>query len=217
MDININKYTHIIWDFNGTILDDVGIGIESVNVLLTERGIPTIDSVERYQKVFGFPIIEYYERIGFDFSKESYDDVAVLWVNEYNSRRTKAPIQAGVKKLLDKFRLDGVEQCILSASEKSMLHRQLDELGVLGYFNEIYGLDNIKAGGKTHIAISWLKAHPDAKPLIIGDTDHDLDVARAIGADCVLVSCGHQSFDSLLARHDLVFHDMEELFAIVSK
>ena len=36
------KYTDIIWDFNGTILDDVEAGIISVNKLLSSRGLPTI-------------------------------------------------------------------------------------------------------------------------------------------------------------------------------
>ena len=50
-------YTHVIWDFNGTILDDVQIGIDSVNVLLRKRGLPTVASVDADREVFEFPII----------------------------------------------------------------------------------------------------------------------------------------------------------------
>ena len=77
------KYTDIIWDFNGTILDDVDAGIVSVNKLLSDRGLPTIESKEEYRKVFRFPIIEYYRALGFDFEREPYEVLAPLWVSEY--------------------------------------------------------------------------------------------------------------------------------------
>ena len=53
------KYSHVLWDFNGTLLDDVGIGMDSINALLRPRKIPTLDSREAYRKVFRFPIEEY--------------------------------------------------------------------------------------------------------------------------------------------------------------
>ena len=83
------KYTHIIWDFNGTILDDVSIGIESVNIMLSRRKMKTIDSVEEYREIFGFPIKEYYKRCGFDFEAEDYETVLVrvktLWGMHMNT------------------------------------------------------------------------------------------------------------------------------------
>ena len=63
------RYTHIIWDFNGTLFDDVEAGINSVNDMLSERGLKTLEDKEDYRKVFKFPIIEYYKDLGFDFEK----------------------------------------------------------------------------------------------------------------------------------------------------
>ena len=60
-------HTHLIWDFNGTILQDMDLGIRCTNTMLTERGLPVIPSVEAYREIFGFPIDEYYRRLGFDF------------------------------------------------------------------------------------------------------------------------------------------------------
>ena len=141
-----------MWDFNGTILDDVQIGIESINTLLERRGLPLIKSREEYASCFMFPIVEWYKNLGFDFEKESYDDVAVEWVKEYLSRETKAGLASGVIDVLEFFKSLGVRQVVLSASELSMLKRQLSELGVIGYFDEVLGLDNIKAASKTGIA-----------------------------------------------------------------
>ena len=191
------KYTYVIWDFNGTILDDVQIGIDSLNNLLDRRNLPLVESKESYKSWFMFPIIEGYKKIGFDFDKESYDDVAAEWVKEYLDREKNASIVPGVIEALEFFKNMGIVQVILSASEISMLKRQLSSLGVSKYFDEIIGLDNIKAAGKTDIAIAWRKEHADDKLLFIGDTDHDHQVAVAMNADCILVSSGHQSHERL--------------------
>ena len=207
------KYTYVIWDFNGTILDDVQIGIDSLNTLLDRRNLPLVESKESYKSWFMFPIIEGYKKIGFDFDKESYDDVAAEWVKEYLDREKNASIVPGVIEALEFFKNMGIVQVILSASEISMLKRQLSSLGVSKYFDEIIGLDNIKAAGKTDIAIAWRKEHADDKLLFIGDTDHDSDVAKAMGADCALVAQGHQSFEALkkYSPDTKVFKNMKEL------
>lgn len=191
------NYNYVIWDFNGTIFDDVQIGIDSLNVLLERRGLPLVKSKNEYRAWFMFPIIEGYKKIGFDFEKESYDDVAVEWVKEYLEREHTAEIIPGVIEVLEFFKHQGVKQVVLSASEISMLKRQLSLLGVIEYFDEVLGLDNVKAAGKTDIALSWRKSHSEDALLFVGDTDHDHQVAVAMKADCILVSAGHQSHERL--------------------
>ena len=192
------KYTCVIWDFNGTIFDDVRIGIESINVLLERRGLPSIDSEEQYKSSFMFPIIEWYRGLGFNFEKEDYSAVAVEWVEEYLSREHKAGLVDGVADVLKFISDKGIRQVIISAAELTMLKRQLSELKVKDYFTDVVGLDNVHAAGKTDIAQKWREENPDERLLFIGDTDHDCSVAKAIGADCILVSAGHQSYDRLL-------------------
>lgn len=189
----MKKYTHVIWDFNGTILDDVEIGIESVNLMLSARGLKTIDSVEEYRHAFGFPIIDYYRSLGFDFEKEDYYTVlAPEWVNNYLERVPRTRAFDGVEDTLKAVRKLGLVQVLLSASEVEQLTGQLCGLGLDGYFSEIVGLDNIHAGSKKDNALLWKARNPDAVPLFIGDTEHDAEVARAVGADCVLFAGGHQ-------------------------
>ena len=60
------KYTNIIWDWNGTLLNDTELSIKCINTLLKRRSLPLL-SAEQYREVFGFPIREYYQRIGLDF------------------------------------------------------------------------------------------------------------------------------------------------------
>ena len=191
------KYTHVIWDFNGTVLNDVQVGIDSVNVLLMKRRISVIASADDYRRVFGFPIIEYYKRIGFDFDSEDYSDVAVEWVDEYMSRVSEAYINDGVVEMLNIIRQKGMKNVLVSATEINMLKKQISSLGISHLFDGVYGLDNIHAQNKIAVAVEWRESAKEAKALLIGDTDHDFQTAKAINADCLLYLGGHQSKERL--------------------
>ena len=59
----------IIWDYNGTLLNDLSIGVECINRMLTKRELPLL-TTESYREVFTFPVKKYYELVGFDFNKD---------------------------------------------------------------------------------------------------------------------------------------------------
>ena len=205
------KYTHIVWDFNGTLLDDVEVGILAVNRMLQKRGIPTVADAQEYRRVFCFPIQEYYRAIGFDFSVEPYEVLAPEWVANYREFEHTARVYPQAEAWLSRFAQSGVKQVLLSATERSMLIEQVKALRLDGYFCRIYGLDNIHAHSKKSLAEAFRCEHPDAVPLLIGDTLHDAEAAEAMGADCVLFCGGHQSRERLARTGLPVISDFSEL------
>lgn len=206
------KYTDILWDFNGTILDDVETGIKSVNKLLSDRGLKQIESVDEYTSVFCFPVRKYYENVGFDLEKESFEDIAPQWVEQYMINVRDAKIFDDVRETVLRFAALGTKQTILSATELDMLNGQLRDLGLDGLFDDVLGLDNIHAESKVAIAKRWRDAHGSAKVLLIGDSVHDFEVATAIGANCVLVARGHQSRENLEKCGATVVSTLGEIF-----
>lgn len=207
----MSRYDYVIWDFNGTLLDDVMTGILSVNKLLSDRGLATVDSVERYREVFRFPIIDYYRALGFDFEAESYEKLAPQWVSLYLENVKTAKLYCDVEQTLSYVKERGIRQTVLSATELQMLKGQLDDLGISGEFEEVMGLDNIHAGSKVELAKQWREAHPHARALFVGDTDHDAKTAEAMEADCILVCRGHQSKEYLLTLGVDVADTLEEI------
>lgn len=207
------EYSHIIWDFNGTILNDVEAGINSANELLRRRNMPLIENRDQYHDVFGFPIKAYYQRLGFDFEQESYEKLAVEWVNLYLEFVKGAQLQEGVLEALEFFQHKEIRQTILSATETSMLEKQVINLGIESYFDELLGLDNIHAHSKVSIGKKWLINNRTTKALFIGDTVHDYEVASEIGIDCVLIAKGHQNRKTLESCGVLVFDQVNELLA----
>lgn len=210
-------HTHLIWDFNGTILQDVDLGIRCTNTMLAARNLAVIPTVEAYREVFGFPIDDYYRRMGFDFEKEDYDTVlAPEWVAMYLAGEPTCPMMEGAAEAIAAVKAMGIPQILLSATEIDMLTGQLNRLGIYEEFQEVIGLDNIHARSKKAQALAWKERNPDARPLFVGDTLHDADVAAAVGGDCVLYCGGHQSYDRLATTGCPVVRDIREIVAYLS-
>ncbi|MBQ3507047.1 MAG: HAD family hydrolase [Clostridia bacterium] len=209
---NRNHYTHVVWDFNGTVLNDVRLGIDCVNAMLKKRGLPIIPDEDAYRKIFGFPIDDYYRRLGFNFEKEDYETVlAPEWVALYLAGEEFCPVVEGARDTIGEIKRRGISQIMLSATKLQQLEGQLRRLELNGVFDEVLGLDNIHARSKTFLAVEWKAKNPEARPLFVGDTEHDADVADAIGADCVLYFGGHQSKEILATRGKPMIGTIPEL------
>ena len=205
------RYTHILWDFNGTILDDVAIGVEAVNALLQRHKKPLLSGVEAYRAHFGFPVAEYYAFLGLE--RENFSQYAVEWVNEYNAREPQAKVYDGVAELLCYFEKERIPQYLVSATEREMLKAQIDRLGLCRYFAEQVGGEDVEAHGKLEAAKAFASRIKPKRALFIGDSLHDFEVATAIGAECVLLAYGHQSKARLEAVGCRVFDNARALLA----
>lgn len=203
-------YTHIVWDFNGTLLDDLRPCVEVLNAMLAVRGLPACGE-ERYKEIFGFPIKSYYEKAGFDFTAESYAVVADEWAALYRNAVAESRLCAGAAEALEFFRAAGAVQTVISATERKMLDSQLTALGIRGYFDETVAADDLFAFGKVALGREWAKRVKPKKALFIGDTTHDFETASAMGADCALVATGHQSTARLQATGASVYGGISEL------
>lgn len=215
--MKLSDYNHIVWDFNGTLLDDVAIGIASINCLLSRRGLPIIPDADRYREIFGFPVEEYYIRAGFDFSKEPYTVIAHEWVKEYRLREKEASVRMDAKHLMKRIFACRIPQTVISASEAGMLREQLEGLGLLPYLESAEGMNNIYAASKSDMAKMWAENRLPGRVLMIGDTEHDAETAGIAGFDLALVLGGHSTYQKLAATGYPVFADFtvleKELFS----
>lgn len=208
------RYNTVFWDFNGTVMNDVEHGIRCVNTMLKRRGLPTIDSVEEYHKLFRFPVKEYYRDAGFDFDKEPYEVLAVEWVELFVAGEKSLTLCPGFKEVHQALAKKGIRQIILSSSEREMLTRHLRILGMEDAFDHVIGLDNIYAGGKAETA-KRLFGENQSDAVMIGDTPHDAETARAMGADCILYAGGHAGRESLLACGCPVIDHLTDALALI--
>lgn len=205
------KIRHIIWDWNGTLLNDNWLSLKAINILLDKYGLHSIDK-KKYLEIFTFPVIEYYKKLGFDFNQTPFSVVGTEFIVEYTNRMFEADLQDGALESLNYFYEIGISQSLLSAAKQQMLDELIDYYKLNKYFVKILGIDNHYADSKLHIGQAWveeLQLDSD-EVLFIGDTLHDLDVAKKIGADCVLIAQGHTSYQRLNGNGVMVFHNLFE-------
>lgn len=204
---------YVIFDFNGTVLDDVAVGLKAENICIqTYLKRPPMD-LDEYLHKFTFPVKEYYEKVGFNWDDGyTYEEVGDLWFKLYKEFKNEYKVFDGVVDLLKKNHELGNKNILLSASDLNELKIQLEELNIAEYFDEVLGLDNIYAESKVAIAKKWIKDKNPDDCMFIGDSLHDLDSAKAMNVkNCVLVAKGHQAKDVLLAEYDNVVDDIREV------
>ncbi len=181
--------------------------------MLTKRGMKKTTLLE-YQMNFDFPVINYYRKLGFDFEKESFDDVAREYINAYDGLCRKCQLRTGVIEIIKQFRAEGFLQSVLSASQQSLLEDVIDFFKLKEFFENIVGLDDYYARSKIEAGRNLSKnlAAGGGKLLLIGDTTHDYEVACQMNCDCVLLPLGHQSKERLIACGANVRDGFDEAF-----
>lgn len=210
------KYNCVVWDWNGTLLNDVDICIEAMNMLLKKYELTSLDA-ERYRKIFGFPVRDYYERLGFDFGDIPFERPAMEFIELYYGIAEKAGLSEGAEEALKRLSCCGVRQLVLSASEQGSLAAQIRRFGIERYFSDILGIDNHFAAGKAALAAQWISENNIDKgsTVFIGDTLHDYEVASAVGCDCILVASGHQNRDVLSAAANNIAEDISAAVELI--
>lgn len=204
----MNDHFHpkaLIWDFNGTLIDDVHICVDAINVLLKARKLPVIDQ-KTYKRLFTFPVRDYYEAIGFDFSREAFEIPALAFMDIYVEWIHKACLFPEVRDILERISKAGIPQYVLSAMEQSLLDKLLQQYQIAHYFEVIQGIDDHFGGGKAErgkYLVSKI-SFPANEILLVGDTLHDAEVAAGLGVDVVLVGQGHQSVERLQSNGQFV-------------
>ena len=210
------RFQHIIWDWNGTLLDDTQAGVNAVNAMLAARGLPTID-VTRYRDIFGFPVRNFYSAVGFRLESEDWDAMAREFHDRFLADATLR-LHARAAEALAYFQQAGTGQSVLSASEQSILDAMLSDYGVSHFFSSVCGVDNLYGHSKLELGRALLSRLdlPPETVLMIGDSLHDHEVAVALGVHCLLVAQGHQSYARLARSGAPVLPSLAELPAWLS-
>ena len=149
---------YVFFDFNGTIIDDVDLCLELLNKILKSQNKPEV-SLEQYREIFTFPIRKYYELAGVDFNIESYESLAIKFIEEYQPASYNCRLFPGIREVVDFLHKNGIKAIILSASEVHNLKDQCEHFNIDTLFDDILGIDNIHAASKVNIAKDYFKAH----------------------------------------------------------
>jgi len=210
--IDFKNIEAVIWDWNGTLLDDVEVSILSMNQMLGKRNYPLLDT-EKYKSIFTFPVKEYYKAAGVDFVTHDWKTVAMEFISNYRQNVTRSALHQAALPILNFFRKWHIRQFILSAMEQDFLEETVKIRNIDHFFEKIVGLNNHYANAKSdnaHMLVNEISL-PLERICMFGDTIHDFEVASEAGVACVLVANGHQSGERLETTGCKVISGLEEI------
>lgn len=188
------RIKHLVWDWNGTLLEDVAASVAAINTILAEHCMPRVTE-QSYRDNFGFPVQNYYIQLGFDFSKTDWHALAGRFHEIYDREAIACGLRPGIPEVLSDLRGRNLPMSVLSASKQSILERMINERSIVHFFRQLRGISNMLATSKLEAGrelAQSLGCEPD-ETLMVGDTSHDHEVASALGWNCVILAGGHQS------------------------
>jgi len=196
---------HVVWDWNGTLLNDVHHVVDIINEILKDHSLPLIDQ-QKYKDIFAFPVRDYYQKLGFQLTKEEFENVSHRFVDTFNQRISNCELFPFAKPLLQKVKSLNKRQSILSATDQQSLNWVVEKFEVHLYLDAWFGIADKYAASKLARGQELIRASGIApeETILIGDTDHDLEVGRELGMDVILLAHGHQSETRLRKIHDQV-------------
>jgi len=203
--------SHIIWDWNGTLLNDGDLCAAITEEMMVAHGLTPI-SREEHRRRFRLPVETFYKDLGFDFSRIEFKQLAEEFVNKYRERFHLCRLFDKTPELLASLQAQGKRQAVLSASREKELHYLVDHFGLGGYFDHVFGLGHAHATGKVDLGYELLVKWGVSKEscVLVGDMDHDVEVARALGIEILLVDHGHQDVRHWLGSTPLDVHRRSE-------
>ncbi|MGD0833644.1 MAG: HAD hydrolase-like protein [Candidatus Dormibacteria bacterium] len=184
---------HVVWDWNGTLLDDAAAVIAATIAAFAEAGLPEVTE-ESYRRHFTRPIRLFYERlIGRSVDPDEWVRLDHAFHDRYHVLCDACSLTAGALESLELVRERGWTQSLCSMLPEQYLVPEVERHGIGGYFLRVDGLRGGERGGtKTrHLAghLDRLAPRP-SRAVLIGDTVDDAVAARDAGVDCILLDGG---------------------------
>jgi len=210
-----------LFDWNGTIMNDLNVGLQTCNHMLRYYNVPIV-SKNRFRKTFDVPWFIFYERNGVPRERIDLIKHQREYMKAYYSLAEKTKPRKNVRKVFDWLKKNKILIGILSFHLKKDIEKNLKKHNLDEYLNVIIGTNTMEEAGtsenkKVKSALSNLKISND-EIIYVGDMAHDLSEGKKYGFLVVGITNGWQSKDKLVkAKPDYLIEDMRELIDVIKK
>lgn len=216
---NLRSVRHIVWDWNGTLLDDLGVVIAAANVSLERFGVGPIDE-DGYRDHFTRPVRAFYDSLfGRPVTDGEWEALNDGFHTEYFALVEEAGLTVDTVAALTIVEGLGWGQSLLSMSPQEWLEHIVSAKGVSERFSLIDGLKGPTGGLKAQHMEEHLVAldvDPD-RTVVVGDTPDDAVAARHAGAHVVLYDGGSHHLPHLQGMGAPIAHSLVEAVEIASE
>jgi phosphoglycolate phosphatase-like HAD superfamily hydrolase len=185
---------HVVWDWNGTLLDDLHQVVDAVNVTLGEIGEHPI-TIREYGAHYQRPVRRFYEAL---LERPVRDDewrlIDDVFHTAYRKLVPSIRLAPDAIEALTAVRNSAHTQSLLSMLWQDDLVDMVKTFRIDGYMSRVDGLTGERGARKQAFLDRHLKALGDglggSDVLVIGDSLDDVEAAGAVGTKCVLYDRG---------------------------
>jgi phosphoglycolate phosphatase-like HAD superfamily hydrolase len=183
---------HVVWDWNGTLVDDLPIVVESVNAALAAIGESPIDE-DDYRRYFTRPVDQFYVRLlKRPISDHEWSTLDRVFHEQYNTALERVPLAGDAVAAIGDVAARGWTQSILSMWWEEDLTACVERRGLADRMTLVQGNRNDAGGEKAaHLIQHLSELDADAGAVVmIGDSLDDAAAAGVAGTACVLYDGG---------------------------
>jgi phosphoglycolate phosphatase-like HAD superfamily hydrolase len=209
---------HIVWDWNGTLFDDISAVVDASNAAFAELGLPPM-TLEEYREWYRIPVIDCYaDRLGRVPSPAEWERMDAVFHLHYTAMRDSCGLAPGARELL----ASGRSQSLLSMYGHEHLVPLVRSFGIDGHFRRVDGRDGASGtSGKGQYLVRHLAALGEAvdpaRTVLIGDVPDDAAAAAEGGVRAVLYTGGAGSRRELARVGVPVADTLEEAVSLAEQ
>ena len=203
-DAATRRFALIVFDWDGTLADSTALIAQSLQRACIDVGQPPPDDVAA-RFVIGLGLADALRTVAPALPVDRYGELSARYRDHYLARESDIPLFDGARELLAELDAAGYWLAVATGKSRRGLDRTLAANGLAGAFHATRCAD--EGFPKPHPdmllhLMDRLAVHPN-ETLMIGDTTHDLELARNAGASGVAVSYGAHALEGLASRSPL--------------
>jgi phosphoglycolate phosphatase-like HAD superfamily hydrolase/8-oxo-dGTP pyrophosphatase MutT (NUDIX family) len=205
-------FKNLIFDWSGTLVDDMSPVIEATNVVLGKYGIAPYDR-EGFRRSFRLPYHEFYEEL---LPGVALTELEAHFRPAFDGATSLVTVLPHAREKLEWAKQRGMRLFVLTSMDPTAFARQLNEFEMKDFFEETYSGVIDKRELIAHI-LEKHSLHKD-ETAFIGDMTHDIETARHGGISSIAVLTGYHHAEVLAAvRPDITVPDLGVLVKLFDR
>lgn len=207
--INMKDKSLIIFDWDGTLMDSVGLIVDAMRYAAEKHGLTVTD--EATKSIIGIALVDAFPML-FPNDSDKYDELLATYSEYYVKHCDNDKLFDGIKELIQALQAQGKTLAIATGKKRKGLERVLPNSGIQAFFTTTKTADET-AGKPNPLMLEQILVETSTRiedAVFIGDSIHDIRMANAIQMDSIAVSYGCEKADVLAKENPTLIVDSVE-------